>query len=105
MLPHPLRLRSVCQASVSTIFACDHVALRYVRGIAKFLSSAGKRHAAGMRIFIPGGTGMIGSPISSQNEKPACQRAFVKLCHLRKSGAGEGARTLDPDLGKVVLYH
>jgi len=22
-----------------------------------------------------------------------------------KSGAGEGARTLDPDLGKVVLYH
>jgi hypothetical protein len=20
-------------------------------------------------------------------------------------GAGEGARTLDPDLGKVVLYH
>ena len=21
------------------------------------------------------------------------------------SGAGEGARTLDPDLGKVVLYH
>jgi hypothetical protein len=28
--------------------------------------------------------------------------AFSKL---RKSGAGEGARTLDPDLGKVVLYH
>jgi hypothetical protein len=24
---------------------------------------------------------------------------------LRKSGAGEGIRTLDPDLGKVVLYH
>ena len=24
---------------------------------------------------------------------------------LRKIGAGEGARTLDPDLGKVVLYH
>ena len=22
-----------------------------------------------------------------------------------KIGAGEGARTLDPDLGKVVLYH
>ncbi len=40
-----------------------------------------------------------------KNEKPAGQRAFVKLCHFRKSGAGEGARTLDPDLGKVVLYH
>lgn len=24
---------------------------------------------------------------------------------LGKIGAGEGARTLDPDLGKVVLYH
>jgi hypothetical protein len=23
----------------------------------------------------------------------------------KKFGAGEGARTLDPDLGKVVLYH
>ena len=23
----------------------------------------------------------------------------------REFGAGEGARTLDPDLGKVVLYH
>jgi len=23
---------------------------------------------------------------------------------LRKIGAGEGIRTLDPDLGKVVLY-
>ena len=23
----------------------------------------------------------------------------------RKSGAGEGIRTLDPNLGKVVLYH
>jgi hypothetical protein len=40
-----------------------------------------------------------------QNEKPACQRAFVRLCHFEKSGAGEGIRTLDPDLGKVVLYH
>jgi hypothetical protein len=24
---------------------------------------------------------------------------------MEKVGAGEGARTLDPDLGKVVLYH
>jgi hypothetical protein len=43
---------------------------------------------------------------NAQNEKPACQRAFVKLCQIRETfGAGEGARTLDPDLGKVVLYH
>jgi len=26
------------------------------------------------------------------------------LIFLRKSGAGEGIRTLDPNLGKVVLY-
>jgi hypothetical protein len=27
------------------------------------------------------------------------------LCCYGSFGAGEGARTLDPDLGKVVLYH
>jgi hypothetical protein len=26
-------------------------------------------------------------------------------CYRKNFGAGEGARTLDPDLGKVVLYH
>src|SRR5258708_38830620 len=30
--------------------------------------------------------------------------SFNQLCQERKSGAGEGARTLDPDLGKAVLY-
>jgi hypothetical protein len=29
---------------------------------------------------------------------------FNRLISLRKSGAGEGIRTLDPNLGKVVLY-
>ena len=28
-----------------------------------------------------------------------------RLIFLRKIGAGEGIRTLDPNLGKVVLYH
>jgi hypothetical protein len=27
------------------------------------------------------------------------------FANFKKSGAGEGIRTLDPDLGKVVLYH
>ncbi len=27
------------------------------------------------------------------------------LIYLGKIGAGEGIRTLDPNLGKVVLYH
>ena len=29
---------------------------------------------------------------------------FITLISLRKFGAGEGIRTLDPNLGKVVLY-
>ena len=48
----------------------------------------------------------VRDPSSFQKTKsPLTQRAFVKLCHHKNSGAGEGARTLDPDLGKVVLYH
>jgi hypothetical protein len=30
--------------------------------------------------------------------------SFNRLKHLKYSGAGEGIRTLDPNLGKVVLY-
>jgi hypothetical protein len=29
---------------------------------------------------------------------------FIRFASTRKSGAGEGIRTLDPNLGKVVLY-
>ena len=42
----------------------------------------------------------LAEPIARTTKSPLTQRAFVKLCHLRKSGAGEGIRTLDPDLGK-----
>src|ERR1700730_4479952 len=34
-----------------------------------------------------------------------CARERSGCYAERKFGAGEGARTLDPDLGKVVLYH
>jgi hypothetical protein len=46
----------------------------------------------------------IGGP---KNDEAAKRRPVDDpvICHKRKSGAGEGARTLDPDLGKVVLYH
>jgi hypothetical protein len=33
----------------------------------------------------------------------ACHQ--VSSANLKFPGAGEGIRTLDPDLGKVVLYH
>jgi hypothetical protein len=40
-----------------------------------------------------------------KTKSPLRQRAFVELCHFQKNlGAGDGIRTLDPDLGKVVLY-
>jgi hypothetical protein len=34
-----------------------------------------------------------------------CSGLSSNFATSRKSGAGEGIRTLDPDLGKVVLYH
>jgi hypothetical protein len=45
--------------------------------------------------LVPTGPGKQKTPL----------RAFAKsLIFLRKTGAGEGIRTLDPNLGKVVLY-
>ena len=35
---------------------------------------------------------------------PKCRVRNKLLSKLRKIGAGEGIRTLDPNLGKVVLY-
>jgi hypothetical protein len=40
--------------------------------------------------------------VPPNSEKPADAAGF--RCRFGKSGAGEGIRTLDPDLGKVVLY-
>jgi hypothetical protein len=49
--------------------------------------------------------------------QPGCPRFYAKrqsrpegglslnMALQENSGAGEGIRTLDPDLGKVVLYH
>jgi hypothetical protein len=37
-------------------------------------------------------------------QQTAPKDRFKPLIALRKSGAGEGIRTLDPNLGKVVLY-
>ena len=40
-----------------------------------------------------------------RGSKKRPRRTVLKhLISLRKSGAGEGIRTLDPNLGKVVLY-
>ena len=38
------------------------------------------------------------------NAKAASRRPLLKLQIYREIGAGEAIRTLDPNLGKVVLY-
>ena len=77
--------------------------LRWIRPKSLITSSTGKKRAplqakAIEQKFLPV------LRFGAKNESPRGQRAFVKLCHFKKSGAGEGIRTLDPDLGKVVLY-
>ena len=44
------------------------------------------------------------SPSGTGKQKTAPKGRSKQLISLRKSGAGEGIRTLDPNLGKVVLY-
>ena len=43
-------------------------------------------------------------PKGPWKQKRPWRAAWKSLIFLRKSGAGEGIRTLDPNLGKVVLY-
>jgi hypothetical protein len=43
-------------------------------------------------------------PKGAGKQKTAPKDRSKPLISLRKSGAGEGIRTLDPNLGKVVLY-
>ncbi len=42
--------------------------------------------------------------LSPCKQKRPRRTVFNTLISLKKSGAGEGIRTLDPNLGKVVLY-
>jgi hypothetical protein len=46
-------------------------------------------------------------PLAAAHEtRRSPERSFGEVTGRKeKYGAGEGARTLDPDLGKVVLYH
>ena len=44
---------------------------------------------------------------SARGCHPCLRYEVLPMCpgRTQKTGAGEGIRTLDPDLGKVVLYH
>jgi hypothetical protein len=43
--------------------------------------------------------------MSGKKRKARGHRGHSFSFAIENSGAGEGIRTLDPDLGKVVLYH
>jgi hypothetical protein len=45
------------------------------------------------------------APDRCKTKSPLVSGPSSNSANLQKSGAGEGIRTLDPDLGKVVLYH
>ena len=49
--------------------------------------------------------GHRGPPTKMEATGEPATRPLQDLAAGEESGAGEGARTLDPDLGKVVLYH
>jgi hypothetical protein len=73
-----------------------------------FRDSPRARHSDAIRRpYLKTADAVIWRPKSiANNEKPALDGgSSSKSGTSRKSGAGEGARTLDPDLGKVVLYH
>ena len=48
--------------------------------------------------------GLARTCVGPKREKAAVFRGFSMLSSRRKTGAGEAIRTLDPNLGKVVLY-
>ena len=50
--------------------------------------------------------GLDGTPQPpGDNVSKESRRALPTVASRLVPGAGEGIRTLDPDLGKVVLYH
>ncbi len=54
------------------------------------------------RIRLHGACGV--ADLSHWKQERPRGTAFKFSISVRKSGAGEGIRTLDPNLGKVVLY-
>jgi hypothetical protein len=100
MLPHPLRLRSVCQASVSTIFACGHVALRYVRGIAKFLSSAGSVTQRACVFSFRAGLARSARPFPRKTKSPLVSGPSSNFAILENLERAKGLEPSTPTLAR-----
>ena len=88
MLPIRLRCAADCQP-----FGLD---ARTLASSSKSAYCMGCAHGAFCRTLDPKGS-RLQPHYHSKNKKDALQRLFVFR-------AGKGTRTLDPDLGKVVLY-
>ena len=48
---------------------------------------------------------LVGSEMCIRDSNQYVYKSMRYVSVDRKIGAGEGIRTLDPNLGKVVLYH
>jgi hypothetical protein len=67
---------------------------------------AGRSGAAARLLGVGRNRAVAPRAAFAENEKPAETAGLRRTSpNLKNSGAGEGIRTLDPDLGKVVLYH
>jgi hypothetical protein len=88
----------------------------------KHVRAAFQKAAAGMKVVYTDdaskdldGFLLISRPTIARGERPIAESPNRKARDVRGPsfssatskilGAGEGIRTLDPDLGKVVLYH
>ncbi len=66
------------------------------------VSSANAAPEAIRRHLLPTGSAVVPPPTAVATEPS--REVRKPLIVLEKNGAGEGIRTLDPNLGKVVLY-
>jgi hypothetical protein len=126
MLPHLLRERSLRGAarfgdnqlrrnffrciSFETIFTFARIAVRQCQGHVHPARSGLEIGNALHLVMRTGGTENFFERHKTGGRKQrsrlaAARRSRHRICQIGKSGAGEGIRTLDPDLGKVVLYH
>jgi hypothetical protein len=117
MLSHPPRVRSAGHAALSDekqvrrnffrsfsfemIFTFGGAAVRHQNAI----TENSKTFCIAKEDSCERGAARMHAPDRGKTKSPLVSGPSSNSANLQKSGAGEGIRTLDPDLGKVVLYH
>ena len=93
------RLRTALGVSTIRWLSSPFVAMRWRRQIQRYNGIGRQKPVfASLPLAYP-----INGGASGKQKRPR-RAIFNALIFLRKFGAGEGIRTLDPNLGKVVLY-